>query len=65
MPIDTIRELCRGFALKSARGRGIVPSSKGARRFLRHSSGLRRAWSRQPTRKVLLRASGAVRGVTV
>lgn len=70
--IESVR--CRGYGLtqqatvdltKSAPGRGIVPSSKGARRLLRYSSGLRRAWSRKSTRKVLLRPSGAVRGVTI
>ena len=68
--IESVR--CRGYGLTKQQtvdlaksGRGVVPASKGARRLLRYSSGLRRAWSRQSTRKILLRPSASVRGLTI
>jgi hypothetical protein len=68
--IESVR--CRGYGLTQQQtidlarsGRGMPPYNKGARRFLRYSSGLRRAWQRQSTRKVLLRPSTSVRGLTI
>ncbi len=69
--IESVR--CRGYGLTQQQtidlaksGRGMMPpQNQGARRFLRYSSGLRRAWQQRPTRKVLPRPSASVRGLTI
>jgi DNA-binding winged helix-turn-helix (wHTH) protein len=69
--IESVR--CRGYGLTQQQtidlaksGRGMMPPHKqGARRFLRYSSGLRRAWQQCSTRRELLRPSASVRGLTI